>query len=656
MKKITLLTGAFILLSAGLFAQNQSWAVTSESNGNADDAHTIDMDNAGNRYVAGVYSGTLEIDGIDYPNYVNDGSTDGFIAKYNSNGELQWVKTINGVSNQEIRCLKVNRITGECYVSGIFYYDFFIDGIQQNTNTYLGFPGSFYRSFIVKLNTNGDLQWSNDTYSIAGYSIEGAYSIALAPDGNSVYFHVGYLGDVQFEDGIQYLPFGFGIEGMMLVRFDAATGGIMTVKNDIEKYLFYGILLTTDASGNVYYAGNHSRACMEEIDPVFAPCLTNPSSLTQGFVWKMDANFGSIWGKEISGEGFENVDGIATDNSNNVYFYGTFSSATSFDAIVINPVAGKNNAFVAKLNAAGNYSYVKQLSADFLTTTKYPADMEAPFAVDKKGNAYIGGAFTGTLNMQSYSLTTDVFPSPYYSNGFIIKLNNKGKYRWGQKYVGNTGPFDATSLRSIAVNNNLISVAGHMVDYNTYLGDTIVSDHDAFFASAIQDCDVTIQITATATSVNAANPVTLSTPLKPGYAYQWQRNNTNIPGATSNTYITTLQGNYTCIVTTGVCAITSNKIKLTLMPRLGETEITSAEIFPNPASDHLTITLSNLNADENVTVSIIDIAGKMIYKISNVVLEEGANAFSINQQIATGTYLIHITGKEINITLPVIFE
>ncbi len=656
MKKITLLTSAFLLLSAGSFAQNQIWAATSDANTLADDAHTIDMDNAGNRYVAGVYSGTLEMDGVSYLNYIDDGSTDAFIAKYNSAGELQWVQTVNGLSNQEIRCLKVNRSTGEVYVSGIFYYDFYIDGVQKNTLTYIGFPGSFYRTFYAKFNASGVLQWTNDTYSVAGYSIEGAYSIALSPDGNSLYSHIGYLGDVSFEDGFQYLPFGFGIEGMMLVRMNTATGGISAVKNDIEKYLFYGILMTTDASGNVYYAGNHSRECLEDFDAVFAPCVENPSSLTQGFVWKMDANFGSIWGKEISGEGFENVDGIATDQTNNVYFYGTFTSPTSFDGTVINPVADKQNAYVAKLNAAGNYSYIKQLSADFLITTKYPGDMEAAFAVDKKGNAYLGGAFTGTLNMQSYSLVTDVFPSPYYSEGFIIKLNNKGKWCWGQKYVGNTGPFDATALRSIAVNNNLISVAGHLVDYNTYMGETIFSDHDAFFASALQDCDVQIPIDATATTVNAANPVTLSTPLKPGYTYQWQRNNVDIAGATSNTTVTITPGNYRCIITTGVCTITSNKIKLFLMPRLGEAGITTAEIFPNPASDHLTITLSDVHADESVTVSIIDIAGKMIYRVDDIVHENGVIALSFDKPIATGTYLLNITGRDMNITLPVIFE
>lgn len=656
MKNQILCCYALLICSITMHAQTQKWAVASDATGKSDIAYTTDIDKDGNQYVAGSYADTLYINGIAYPNYSNDGTRDAYVAKYNAAGVLQWVKTINGQSDQQIRCLKVNKLTGECYVSGNFYYNFFIDGIQQNVFEYVTFPGSFGRTFLVKFDTNGNLSWSNDTYSEAEYAVDGAYSIALAPDGASVYFHTAYISDVHFKTGEEYLPFGFGVQGHLLTRMSASTGAVLNARNDIERYLVDGNLLSTDASGNVIFAGSYRRNCMQEVDAIFGTCLVNPSFATpEGFIWKMDAVFNSIWGKQISGTGFETVDAIGTDNAGNVYAYGTFNSQTHFDAITLDTVGGMDNLFVAKLSPSGNYSYIKQLYGDNLYTTIFPADLEAPFAVDKTGNVFLGGSFTGSLHVQSGLITTEVFPSPYYTNGFIIKLNNKGKFRWAEKFAGNTGPFDATAVHGIGLNGSNISLCGHMILYNAYQGDTLTSDQDAFYMSALQDCDIAIKITASAMAANALNPVTLSTALKPGYSYQWQKNNVNIPGATSNTYVTSTAGNFKCIVTTGACTLTSNKIKITLLPRLGETEMPSFSLYPNPSNGNIWLNPDARFTGTEVMITITDIPGAILLT-QKVKLESSPLHIELPANIASGTYIITMMGSAGNCTASLVIE
>lgn len=657
MKKITLLLKTLLLLQISGFAQLQDWATTSDGNGKYDNANATDIDNAGNRYVGGTYIDTLKIEGVTYPNYINDGGLDGFVAKYDSNGNLLWVQTINGEGQQDVRSLKVNRATGECYVSGSFNNDFFIDGIAQNSYQYFSVLSLSLRTFLVKFDVNGNLAWSNNTYSLSEYPIDGGHSLAIAPDGNSIYFHNAYIADLQFESGESFLPSGFGVQGIILTRMDATTGSVIVAKNDIERYLVDGVLLACDKTGNVIFAGSHRRTCMAEIDAAFAPCDTNPSfAIPQGFIWKLTSNFGSLWGKEISGTGFEVVQGIATDDNDNIYAYGTFDSPTTFDATTLTPEALKDDAFVVKLNSAGNYAYIKQLNANNLYMTSFPGDYEAGFAVDKKGNAYLGGSFTGTLTMQTTSITTEAYPSDFYSNGFVFKLNASGNVRWVEKYAGSTGPFDATTTTGLAINGSYLSVCGAFRNYLAYQGDTITADIDAFYLSSQQDCDVKINITATSTFVNALNPVTLTAPNKPGYTYQWQRNNANLPGETSNTLVTTLTGNYKCIVTTGICAITSNKIKLNLLVKEGEFGGNELQIFPNPTHDQFTVTLEETISLENIEINITDLTGKKIY--CDVNRNEGDQSLHLQlpNNIVSGLYLVQVKGQEINSTTSIIIE
>lgn len=660
MKNLTLYFALSLLLSANAFAQNLVWMAASDPSSPTknDQAFTTELDQSGNHYVAGNYADTLFINGVAYPNYLNDGSNDAYLAKYDAAGNVLWVQTINGPSSQLIKSMKVNASTGDCYVSGSFITDLYVNGIKQNSQTFTGFSTNFYRSFIMRFDTNGNLIWSDNTFSVSGFAVDGGESIALSPLGDYVYMQNGYIGDVVFESGPSYLPSGFGVQGILLTKMSTATGAIVASRNDIERYLVDGYILETDKVGNVIYAGSHRRTCMYEVDPTaFGTCDTNPAyAIPDGFIWKMNSSFGSIWGKEINGTGFEVVSALGTDAQNNIYIYGTFTSNADFNGTTLIPVAGKSNAFVAKLNSAGNYVYIKQFSADQLYMTEYPNDAEAPFAVDTKGNTFLGGAFSGTLNFNGNTLTSDILPFLFYANGYLIKLNSSGNFRWAEKFEGTTGPFDETAVHGISVLGSNLAVGGEFANYNVYQTDTTFADANAYFISSIQDCDVTIQVTASSNLVSVAFPVTLSTPLKPGYTYQWQRNNVDIPGATSNTYITTLTGNYKVIVTTGVCEIASKKVKLNPHPRLGDVEDATIVVYPNPANENIYIQLPSSQINSTFSLIISDLSGRTVYSENSISDESGLMHVHLQNSISSGTYIIQLIGDNYNATTPIVIE
>ena len=415
MKKFTFTLLAILAIKLSSYTQSAIWAVSSDSSYRSDDAYAVDVDNYGNKYIGGSFYESIVIDGVTYTNNSYTSNQCGYVAKYDAAGNVLWVRIMESILSQVIS-LKVNRQTGECYSQGVFYSNLIINGVVQSTAPDTGWS----RGMFTKFDANGNALWTN--VIDAGYGIYSGVSIAIAPSGNSVYVIYLTILPIVFQTGETYPAYAH-----TLARLDGIDGHILAVRTDIPLYLLDASILACDKDGNVILAGNHRRNSMNEVNPVF-PLVVNPScAIPQGFVWKMDPNFVSISGKEISGGGSGFVSGIGTDKSDNVFIYGTFDSETTLDATVITPVAGSFNSFVAKIYPPGTYSWINQLNADGGFLNLYN-DAEVAFAVDKNGKSYLGGGYIGTLSMDEDSIETGVLPV-YSSNGYLIKLNKNGAVR-----------------------------------------------------------------------------------------------------------------------------------------------------------------------------------------------------------------------------------
>jgi len=133
-------------------------------------ARSIDLDSYGNIYVAGSYSpGNPNID-PDNHGPINFQSTDGtyesvdpinardlFLAKYNSEGLLQWAQTAGGDS-EEICFAYAHALAvddeGYAVITGQFWK-------QLNIGTYEFVAESYGDSFVVKFDSNGHVLWAH---------------------------------------------------------------------------------------------------------------------------------------------------------------------------------------------------------------------------------------------------------------------------------------------------------------------------------------------------------------------------------------------------------------------------------------------------------------------------------------------------------------
>ncbi len=185
---------------------------------------------------------------------------------------------------------------------------------------------------------------------------------------------------------------------------------------------------------------------------------------------------------------------------------------------------------------------------------------------------------------------------------------------------------DLTSLYMTNGNNTNVTI----FDATDNINLSCIEVDDAAYSSANwTDIDATTSFDEDCCYMNTTilvNGGTLTAELNT-MAYQWidcDNGNQPIAGATNQSFTPTSNGNYACIVDNLVCSDTSECIAVT---NVGITEYHNKmiEIFPNPATDQITID------GDIISVKIYDINGSLVQS-------ETTNQFSISN-LEAGMYV-----------------
>jgi hypothetical protein len=181
----------------------------------------------------------------------------------------------------------------------------------------------------------------------------------------------------------------------------------------------FGYAVALDSAKNVFVGGEFAGV----VDFGGGPMSLTGTSLTNGFVAKLDANGRHLWSKRLGGSkgGDQTVHVVAVDPSGNVFVGGFFSEEIDCGG---GPLvsAGSTDAYVAKFDSLGNHLW----SARFGDVEPQSVSAIA-FAPD--GGFVVGGDFGGTIDLGGGPLT-----SAGNEDVYVARFDASGKHVWSRRF------------------------------------------------------------------------------------------------------------------------------------------------------------------------------------------------------------------------------
>jgi len=454
-----------------------------------DSGSGVSSDSYGNIYVTGYTNGSL-------PGNTNFGNNDFFVAKYDVYGNRLWVKQFGSAYSD--------------YATGI--------SSESSGNTYVsGRTEGGEDAFVAKYNANGNQLWMAQ-FGTSGYDS----ATGVSSDGSGNVYVSGYT------DGSFPSYTNLGSYDAFVAKYDTS-GNPVWVKQFSTSSHDYAEGISSDSNGNVYVSGKTFGSFLG---------YTN-LGLYDAFVAKYDGNGNQLWLRQFGTSGDDEITGISSDSSDNVYVTGStkgglpgYSNLGSYDAFVAkydgngnqlwlrqfgtsgndeitgisrdidnnvyvtgyttgslpgNINAGGSDAFVAKYNANGTLNWVRQFGTS-------AADSANGIRIDSSGNVYVTGDTSGGLPGNSNSGGSDAFVVGFDSDGNILnniysnnfetsagsewsKTNRSTTPIGGRKFLGEfNNDTVSLTLNNPLLNNNTVTVEFDLFIIRYWDGNTGYAD------------------------------------------------------------------------------------------------------------------------------------------------------------------------------------
>lgn len=478
-------------------------------------------DAAGNTYVAGFYTGTIQ---LGTTNLSSAGSYDIFVAKVDPTGSLIWAASFGGPGDDRATALALDP-NGDVVVVGWF-----------DNNAVFGTNGAIavqvnLAAFTLRLTTDGVL---TGFYKVdnngpnPSVSLERNYAVAVDAAG-AVYVagkgdRVNNFGTVSFGK-----PDVYGY----LVKYDRAGNVLWIQASDRAPSGSQNVAsaaVALDNAGGVYWGGFYGLP-----GPTYTNAIIGGVNLPYGggdadaFVAKFTAATGApVWTVGLHGPGRERVMRLAADAFGNVFASGDFDAPTDFGPGLLTPSNGSNGTgFLLKIDATGRVVWAREAGS----VGGLSGPNSRALATDFQGNVYSAHNFTGTNILGT--------PAPVSiggQDGLVTKFGTDGNLIWAQTFGSTNDDF----VNGLVLDANLnVHVAGTL-GRQAALGPFTLTNGgsgDLFLATIAAQPPVIVTPPASQTiGVNQPATFTVAATGTGPLAYQWSFNGTNLPGATNASF------------------------------------------------------------------------------------------------------------------------
>ncbi|GJM33549.1 MAG: hypothetical protein DHS20C18_25500 [Saprospiraceae bacterium] len=402
-----------------------------------DESKATAVDAAGNVFIAGNFSGTVDFDpGPNTFNLTSFGGRDIFIVKLSASGSFLWVAQIGGVNPDNVNDISVDA-SGNVYATGVFSGPTDFD---PGSNTYFLNSLGAADIFLLKLDPIGGFLWAS---RIGSNVLDISNSIALDASGD-LYITGNFNGAADFDPGPGVTTLTpVGLSDVFISKF-SSTGLFIWARQigdtgqDIARSIAVGQL------GDIHITGTFSGTVDFDPGPGVFNLVSSLPGINDIFVAKLDAAGGLHWANSFSGvAGVNNssslANSIAVDAQGSVFTTGLLFDPVDFDpgpgTAVLTPTGVLSaDIFVSKLTTTGTFDWVRQMGS----TT---GDGGESIVTDAQGNVYTIGGFSGTTDFDPGAGTFNLHPVGGVSM-FIQKLDPSGNFVWAKQVEGESGGFE----------------------------------------------------------------------------------------------------------------------------------------------------------------------------------------------------------------------
>lgn len=379
------------------------------------------VDSSGNVFVTGYFAQTAVFGDTSV---ISVGGLDMFLAKYNNNGTLLWVRTAGGPDNDAARDIAIGKdqsvyITGGFQTSASF-------GATNLVSAGLG------DIFLAKYDADGNLTWVRQAGSVGD---ETAFGVTVDST-NNAYITGYFVGMAGFSSA---LILSVGVADIFIAKYNSS-GTLTWVQRAGDAYTDIAYKIAVDKNGFVYITGYFN------IGTTFGASTIYSAGENDIFIAKYNPVTSSwMWAQRAGGNINDSAEDITVDVSGNLYITGYFANTATIGSTSITAPGGIHwDAFVAKFDTDGILQWVTRGGGVF-------TDVGRSITLDKQNNVYITGHFSDTATFG----TSTIF-SKGDTDIFIAKYTNNGVFEWIQT-GGNTLDDSGAALTSDSKNNVFVT-------------------------------------------------------------------------------------------------------------------------------------------------------------------------------------------------------
>lgn len=424
--------------------QNFEWIIAL-GNSNPGMGIKITVDNEGNNIVIGNFEGLLfmgEVNNISSQDvYLNAGSPDVFVAKYNSGGVLQWAKcdytggTAASVATDKYGNIYVVVNTNPSVVN-IFKYDplgslitssnIVTPAIEINDvkvdkyeNVYIcgNFVGVIYygdislacsgtnpTGYIIKTDSNLNGVWGKKLSD--GLYNSDVTQISILKD-EYLYATGTFENSIDLGNNIQIS--GVGIPDAFVCKISVGNGSALFGKSLAKDSLtsFSNSCITIDPKGNVLLSGSFEGTLTYE-----GKDISSFPGTVDIFALKLTPTAKLSWVKMCGGSSGDYAYDIKSDSEGDVFIIGSFTGSAYFSPEEENSRGGKD-IYLVKFNKDG-------ILVDIVTAGGNLDDEGLSLVLDPEENIYITGYFEGNSDFSPWIISSP--PGGNNMNAFIGKI------------------------------------------------------------------------------------------------------------------------------------------------------------------------------------------------------------------------------------------